>query len=358
MSVGVKSCLLEKLKSLPRIQKLVSANKNIVTAKVEEMYEIRIFRCQMLIQTYEHNQQLLQVLDSTKHQKIKHLQRIDSIYDDFCDWINYYNETLHQQLIKHPDFNNNIHHQQKYAAFQSLVSHTGSEKESKYNCLICGQFQGIHIYAVVHHIQRMHTGKAIEAIQKHEIKHLSNLPNFKFTEIDNTVTVNNHGCIKLKINGRWECTIQECKQQVFNSKIAAQQHAKIHIHQSERPYICSFKGCKKAFRERNLLQTHKQTHKVFKCTHVGCSAGYNSERWLQKHIKSKHVNSKDNQIKQKRKQKCPLCAKMLANKQTLIQHFKNVHRILSLNKIQQIYAIIDNQECSNAIKQEVPTRKE
>lgn len=60
-------------------------------------------------------------------------------------------------------------------------------------------------------------------------------------------------------------------------------------HTNEKPYVCDFEGCDKAFTESGNLRTHKNTHlktKEFTCPFLNCQKPCVSKATMTEHILS------------------------------------------------------------------------
>jgi uncharacterized Zn-finger protein len=82
----------------------------------------------------------------------------------------------------------------------------------------------------------------------------------------------------------------------------------------EKPYKCSFEGCKRSFNEKGNLKTHYRIHtgeKPYVCTFDGCGQSFKAHGHLKDHIK-RHYNI--------RPYKCPLCDSRFARTSTLKIH--------------------------------------
>ncbi|KAI0058989.1 hypothetical protein BV25DRAFT_1809863 [Artomyces pyxidatus] len=79
----------------------------------------------------------------------------------------------------------------------------------------------------------------------------------------------------------------QCKlcKQYFSEAATLQQHMRRHT--QEKPYLCDFPGCGKAFAIAGALTIHKRTHnghKPFKCTY--CDRGFSESSNLSKHLRT------------------------------------------------------------------------
>ncbi|KAI0051033.1 hypothetical protein FA95DRAFT_1580930 [Auriscalpium vulgare] len=79
----------------------------------------------------------------------------------------------------------------------------------------------------------------------------------------------------------------QCKlcKQYFSEAATLQQHTRRHT--QEKPYLCDFPGCGKAFAIAGALTIHKRTHnglKPFKCTY--CERAFSESSNLSKHLRT------------------------------------------------------------------------
>ncbi|KIJ55326.1 hypothetical protein M422DRAFT_152240 [Sphaerobolus stellatus SS14] len=108
---------------------------------------------------------------------------------------------------------------------------------------------------------------------------------------------------------------EECNQ-YFSEAATLQQHMRRHT--KEKPYVCDFPGCGKAFAITGALTIHKRVHsgsKPFKCPH--CDRSFSESSNLSKHVRT-HTGD--------RPYACPYpgCSKRFARPDQFTRH-KNVH---------------------------------
>ncbi|XP_030618303.1 transcription factor IIIA [Delphinapterus leucas] len=88
-------------------------------------------------------------------------------------------------------------------------------------------------------------------------------------------------------SGRTSCTASGCDQK-FNTKANLKKHFERKHENQQKQYVCSFEGCKKAFKKHQQLKTHQCQHTnepPFKCTHEGCGKHFASPSSLKRHGK-------------------------------------------------------------------------
>lgn len=85
-----------------------------------------------------------------------------------------------------------------------------------------------------------------------------------------------------------------------------------------RPFLCEV--CDKMFATRKSVYLHsRDVHlKNYKCGHDGCGKAFGSNRDLQDHL-TVHT--------QIRSEKCNVCSKTFANRNTLRKHFRRFHTV-------------------------------
>ncbi|KAE9379119.1 hypothetical protein N431DRAFT_434125 [Stipitochalara longipes BDJ] len=87
------------------------------------------------------------------------------------------------------------------------------------------------------------------------------------------------------------CTYEDCDKAYLTDK-----HLKTHIkgsHTHERSYHCDWEGCNKSFLTSTRLKRHKEAHKGhdrFRCTaYPPCNQTFRKHQTLQRHIRSEHL---------------------------------------------------------------------
>ncbi|PBP19629.1 C2H2 transcription factor [Diplocarpon rosae] len=88
------------------------------------------------------------------------------------------------------------------------------------------------------------------------------------------------------------CTFEGCDKAYFESKHLAQ-HVK-GSHTKEREFSCDWEGCNKSFLTSTRLNRHKTTHtgqNLYRCTgYPPCNEPFRKHQTLQRHIRSAHLN--------------------------------------------------------------------
>ncbi|CAL3965128.1 unnamed protein product [Diplocarpon coronariae] len=88
------------------------------------------------------------------------------------------------------------------------------------------------------------------------------------------------------------CKFEGCDKAYFESKHLAQ-HVK-GSHTKEREFSCDWEGCNKSFLTSTRLNRHKTTHtgqNVYRCTgYSPCNEPFRKHQTLQRHIRSAHLN--------------------------------------------------------------------
>uniref|UniRef100_A0A0W0G9Y1 C2H2-type domain-containing protein n=1 Tax=Moniliophthora roreri TaxID=221103 RepID=A0A0W0G9Y1_MONRR len=111
----------------------------------------------------------------------------------------------------------------------------------------------------------------------------------------------------------------QCKvcHQNFSEAATLQQHMRRHT--QEKPYVCDYPGCGKAFAITGALTIHKRTHnghKPFKCTY--CDRAFSESSNLSKHLRT-HTGARPYICSE------PDCKKSFARPDQLTRHM-NVHK--------------------------------
>ncbi|ENH75592.1 Zinc finger protein GLIS3, partial [Fusarium oxysporum f. sp. cubense race 1] len=72
--------------------------------------------------------------------------------------------------------------------------------------------------------------------------------------------------------------------QSFNQNHLLEAHYRIHT--KERPFACTFPGCRRSFSQRSGLNVHKRTHtgeKPYQCQHPGCGKSFSDSSARTRH---------------------------------------------------------------------------
>lgn len=122
--------------------------------------------------------------------------------------------------------------------------------------------------------------------------------------------------IKVK---KFKCTFEDCSA-AFQSQWALVRHMKTHT--NERPFPCSVEGCTKHFKEKSGAKRHLSTHsheKKYHCSHAGCDKKFKGKEYLRDHEKSEHRGETFDCNE-------PGCGKGFTNRKSLKNHMTHMHQ--------------------------------
>lgn len=111
-------------------------------------------------------------------------------------------------------------------------------------------------------------------------------------------------------------------------------------HTKEKPHICSFEGCSKAFSRAENLKIHVRSHtleKPYKCNFPGCTKSYSNSSDRFKHSRT-HQNNKPYVCK------VPGCMKRYTDPSSLRKHVKTFNHdiVNNLNESQKNFVKTDD----------------